>query len=59
MVGKRKKQFELILPKEEIVKICTRFGDKLSNAVFQDGKLERENAVTAIKEEAKAAIIEK
>jgi polyribonucleotide nucleotidyltransferase len=47
------------LPKEEIVQICTTFGDKLSNVVFQDAKLERENVVTASKEEAKAVMIEK
>ncbi|MDR1527998.1 MAG: polyribonucleotide nucleotidyltransferase [Puniceicoccales bacterium] len=59
LVGKPKKQFDLVLPKEEIVKICATFVDKLKNAVFQDGKLERENAVMVIKEEAKAAIVEK
>ncbi|MDR2779000.1 MAG: polyribonucleotide nucleotidyltransferase [Puniceicoccales bacterium] len=58
MVGKQKKQFDLIFPKEAIVKICTTFADKLSNAVFQDGKIERESAVMAIKEEAKTAIVE-
>ncbi|MDR2737402.1 MAG: polyribonucleotide nucleotidyltransferase [Puniceicoccales bacterium] len=58
MVNKRKKQFELVLAKEEIVKICARFGTKLSDAVFQDGKLERESAVKVIKDEAKAAIID-
>ncbi|MDR2776846.1 MAG: polyribonucleotide nucleotidyltransferase [Puniceicoccales bacterium] len=59
LVGKSKKQFDLVLPKEEIVKICATFVDKLKDAVFQDGKLERENAVMAIKEEAKATIVEK
>ncbi|MDR2628432.1 MAG: polyribonucleotide nucleotidyltransferase, partial [Puniceicoccales bacterium] len=59
LVGKSKKQFDLVLPKEEIVKICASFVDKLKDAVFRDGKLERDNAVTAIREEAKAAIVEK
>lgn len=57
MAGKDKKEFSLVLPKEAIVGICVRFAEKLNEAVFQPGKIERENAVRAIKEEAKAAII--
>jgi effector-binding domain-containing protein len=49
----------VVLPKEEIIKICTIFGNKLNNVVFQDGKPELENVVMAIKENAKAVIIEK
>ncbi|MDR1413951.1 MAG: polyribonucleotide nucleotidyltransferase [Puniceicoccales bacterium] len=59
VVGKAKKEFKIVAPKSEIVSICAKFGDKLSDAVFQPGKLERENAVRLIKEEAKNAIIEK
>ncbi|MDR2737393.1 MAG: polyribonucleotide nucleotidyltransferase [Puniceicoccales bacterium] len=59
MVGKKKKNFELILAKGEIVEICATFGDKLRDALFRSGKLEREEAVREIKDEAKAAIVEK
>ncbi|MDE6431889.1 MAG: polyribonucleotide nucleotidyltransferase [Opitutales bacterium] len=52
MVGKQKKEFELILVDPTIFEICSRFNDRLSAAVFQPGKLDRENAVAAIKEEA-------
>ncbi len=52
MVGKQKKKFELNLVDPSVLEICSRFNDKLSTAVFQKGKLERENAVSDIKEEA-------
>jgi polyribonucleotide nucleotidyltransferase len=36
MVGKRKSQFERVLPKEKIVTLCITFGDQYIHAVFQD-----------------------
>jgi polyribonucleotide nucleotidyltransferase len=59
MAGKGKRQFDLILARNEIVDICATFCDKLGEAIFRDNELERENAVRAIKEEAKAAVIAK
>ncbi|MDR1433271.1 MAG: polyribonucleotide nucleotidyltransferase [Puniceicoccales bacterium] len=59
MFHKQKRQFALVLADEKIVKICATFEGKLSDAIFRNGKIERENAIRALKEEAKAAIIEK
>jgi polyribonucleotide nucleotidyltransferase len=53
------KAFWIGFAKGKIIKICTIFRNKLNNVVFQDGKSELENAITAIKEEIKAVIIKK
>lgn len=57
MVGKPKKEFTLTLVDPQIFEICSRFNGRLSDAVFQAGKLERESAVSALKEEAVELVI--
>lgn len=52
MVGKQKSEFALNLIDPRILEICNRFGERLSDAVFQPGKLDREYAVSDIKSEA-------
>ncbi len=60
LCGKEKKEFELFNADPEILKMCQELvGDRMSEAIFQDRKQDRENAVNAIKEEVSAAILEK
>jgi polyribonucleotide nucleotidyltransferase len=58
MVAKEKSKFKLVLPSEEIVQICSTFDEKLCEAAFKDGELERKTAINWVKDELKAAIIE-
>ena len=58
MLDKQKRPFELVLADEDIVDICSTFAEELKGAVFQPGKLDRERAVSDIKEKAKNVIIE-
>ncbi|MDR3144103.1 MAG: polyribonucleotide nucleotidyltransferase [Puniceicoccales bacterium] len=57
IAGREKRQFELVKAKADIVSVCSKFENKLSDAVFQSGKLERESDIKKVKEEAKAAAI--
>lgn len=57
-VNIEKKEFELVTVEPKVMEICTKIAnEKLDNAVFQDNKTDRTEAVNAVKEEAKAAVI--
>ncbi len=59
-VGKTKKEFPLVQPREDILTLCTDLMEgRLKEAVFQDEKIARENAVAALKEEAESTLKEK
>jgi polyribonucleotide nucleotidyltransferase len=58
-LNKPKRQFEMVFAKKEVVEICSGFSAALSEAVFQDNKLQREKAVSEVKALAKAAIVER
>ena len=60
MVGKAKKEFDLVKASDEVIAFCKDLlGDRLKAAVFQDNKQERQDAVNALQEEAEAALLEK
>ena len=57
MAGKAKREFKLQVPDPKALEICTRVaGARLSAAVFQDKKQDRERAVSALKDEAAKAV---
>lgn len=56
-VAKQKKAFELRICDDNVLKLCRdNFADKLSSAVFIDSKIERGNAVSAVKTEASSFV---
>ncbi|WP_309385953.1 polyribonucleotide nucleotidyltransferase [Cerasicoccus frondis] len=56
-VGKTKKDFDLIKVQDDVLALCREtVGEKMQAAVFQDSKVERGNAVSALKDEAVAAV---
>ena len=59
IAGKQKRSFALRTVSSDVMSICESFNSRLSTAVFQDGKIAREQAVAEIKELAKVAISEK
>jgi polyribonucleotide nucleotidyltransferase len=57
MCGKPKRTFTLHTAKPEVLELCTKLaGDRLSAAVFQDKKQDRESAVSALKAEVALAV---
>lgn len=59
-VAKQKKDFPLVICDPKVFEICSRIAntdDKLAKAVYIPGKLDRGNAVDAVKAEAKAAVL--
>ena len=60
LAGKPKKEFELYTCDPEILSFIQDYvGDRLANAVFNEQKQDRDEAVKAIKEETKLKLIEK
>lgn len=54
--GKKKRTYPLFTVNPEVLKFCKQLvGDRLSAAVFQEKKLERQAAVTALMDEAREA----
>lgn len=59
-VGKPKKDFPLVICDPKVFEICARIAntdDKLAKAVYIPGKLDRGNAVDAVKAEAKEVVL--
>src|SRR5437879_6438413 len=60
MVGKPKRDAELLKVDQELLDIADRVaGDRIEQALYTDGKVARSKAVDALREEVKAAILEK
>lgn len=58
LVNIQKKTFPLVIVDPKVLAICTEFTkDKLSAAVFQDNKADRNNAVTALREETTKHVV--
>ncbi|MEO0794658.1 MAG: polyribonucleotide nucleotidyltransferase [Verrucomicrobiota bacterium] len=56
-VGKPKKEFNLVKVQDDVLALCREaVGEKMAGAVFQDSKVERGNAVSALKDEAVEAV---
>ena len=56
--AREKKSFDLHAIDQRVTDVCNRYADELSGAVFQAGKLDRENAANAVKEKIQASITE-
>ena len=53
IAGKAKREFDLVNVDEQVLELCREHAaKKLEDAVFQDGKLERQASVAALQEEA-------
>src|SRR5947208_10329329 len=60
MVGKPKRDAELLKVDQELLDIAYRVaGDRIEQALYTEGKVARSKAVDALREEVKAAILEK
>jgi polyribonucleotide nucleotidyltransferase len=60
MVNKPKREVDLIQVNQELLDIAYRVaGDRIEQALYTDGKVARAKAVDALREEVKAAIVEK
>ena len=60
MVGKPKREPQLLLVNQELLDIAYRVaGDRIEGALYTEGKTARAKAVDALREEVKAAILEK
>jgi len=60
MVGKPKRDAELLKVDQELLDIAYRVaGDRIQQALYTEGKVARSKAVDALREEVKAAILEK
>ena len=60
MVGKPKRDVELLKVDQELLDIAYRVaGDRIEQALYTEGKVARSKAVDALREEVKAAILEK
>jgi polyribonucleotide nucleotidyltransferase len=57
LCGKSKKEFTLHTIPHSIMEICSGFGERLAQAVFQTEKAKREGDVSAIEEEAKVSVV--
>ncbi|MDR2807233.1 MAG: polyribonucleotide nucleotidyltransferase [Puniceicoccales bacterium] len=55
--GKQKKEFPLYTIATEVMEICKRFNERLAEAMFQRGKMEREASIEAVKMDAKEALL--
>jgi polyribonucleotide nucleotidyltransferase len=59
-IGKKKREMPLLQVKQELLEIAYQVaGDKIEGALYTEGKVARTKAVEALKEEVKAAILEK
>ena len=59
-VGKNKREMPLLHVKPELLEIAYQVaGDKIESALYTEGKVARSKAVEALREQVKAAIIEK
>jgi len=59
-VGKPKREMPLLSVKPELLDIAYRVaGDRIEGALYTEGKVARSKAVDALREEAKAAVLEK
>jgi polyribonucleotide nucleotidyltransferase len=60
MVNKPKREVDLLQVNQELLDIAYRVaGDRIEQALYTDGKVARSKAVDALREEVKAAILEK
>src|SRR5881392_416803 len=60
MVGKPKRDVELLKVDQEVLDIAYRVaGDRIEQALYTEGKVARSKAVDTLREEVKAAILEK
>src|SRR5438270_1097000 len=60
MVGKPKRDVELLKVDQELLDIAYRIaGDRIEQALYTEGKVARSKAVDTLREEVKAAILEK
>src|SRR5947208_145564 len=60
MVGKPKRDVELLKVDQELLDIAYRVaGDRIEQALYTEGKVARSKAVDTLREEVKAAILEK
>lgn len=60
MVGRSKRDAELLKVDQELLDIAYRVaGDRIEQALYTEGKMARAKAVDALREEVKAAILEK
>jgi len=58
--GKAKRDFEAVVAKEELLEVAYEvIGDRIEEAIFKPGKVERANAIRELRKEVEAKILEK